>query len=118
MQFRKVGDTWKPIDTDERLKDALMTAGSGFLLFSIPVAILAGIAVAGFAFFDVGNPFFAMLALAVQHWDLVVLFPAIGVVAGLQFGWHRSGCKSFEEVAIETLEAINERLERLEERLD
>jgi|GEM_PF-4937991 len=112
MQFRKVGDSWKPIDTDERLKDALMRAGAGFLLFSIPVVVLAGIAVVIFAFLHVGNPFLAMIAVVARYWDLVIILPAIGIVLGLQLGWQGAGGKSFEEVAIETLDAINKRLER------
>jgi hypothetical protein len=113
MQFHKVGDNWKPVDTNERLKDALRTAGAGFLLFSVPVVIVAVIAVAVFAFLHVGNPFFAVIALAVRRWDLVIILPAIGVVLGLQLGWDRSGGKSFEEITIETLRSIDERLESI-----
>lgn len=113
MQFRKVGDSWKPIDTDERLKDALMTAGAGFLLFSVPVVIVAVIGVIVFAFLHIENPFLAVIAIAIHRWDLVVILPAIGVVLGLGQGWHVSDSKSFEEIAVEAIQSINEKLDSI-----
>jgi hypothetical protein len=118
MQFRKVGDTWKPINTDERLKDALMTAAAGLLLFSIPVLALAVIAVIVFAFLRAENPFLATIAIAIKYGEVAIILPAIGAVIGLGQGWHRSDAKSFEEIALAALESINERLASIASAID
>lgn len=116
MQFRKAGDTWKPIDQKERLHDAATAAGEGCLLLSKLTAVLAGLAViVGIAvILRHGNPIMKTLGeAAIRYWPLLLILPSIGALAGFQDGWHRSDTKSFEEVAIETLQSINDRLESI-----
>ena len=118
MLFRKVGDNWRAVKTEDRLEEAIRTAGAGLLLLSMPVLVLAVITVLAFAFLRVGNPIMSTVGLVIQYWHLVIILPAIGLIVGLRFGWHVADGKPFQEIAIDLLVSVDKRLESIAERLD
>jgi hypothetical protein len=118
MLFRKVGGDWRAIKTEDRLEEAIRTAGAGLFLLSIPVLALAIIAVVVFAFLHTGNPIMSTIGLAIQYWHLVIILPAIGALVGFRFGWYTADGKPFQEIAIDVLVSVDKRLESIVEKLD
>jgi hypothetical protein len=118
MLFHKPKDKWEPVNGTRQLEEAVKTAGAGLFLFSFPVAAALVITLIVFVFLHVANPIMSTVGLAIQYWHVVVFLPIMGVVIGLQFGWHTSGSKSFEILTVDLLSSIEARLESIGKNLN
>jgi hypothetical protein len=114
MRFRKSGEKWEPISSDELLREGVLSGGALLLLLAVLLVALLVVASLILALFKYGHPITTPLAVLVEYRWPVGVFAASLFVVGFLHGWDTTGDKGFEALVIEKLSEIEKRIKVLE----
>ena len=101
MRFRKIGDSWKPVSSDEILREAMLSGGALLLLFAMLLAAVLGASMVVLALAKYNHPIMTPVGILIEFRWGVGVAPAFLFVAGFAFGWETTGDKRFEAVVLE-----------------